>query len=69
MTNKNNTNKTLKLINDTLQFKGLVDVEYIVSVKENKIIIEVNDGLELTRSEIRENSVSKSHNKYKNTNK
>ena len=69
MTNKNNINKTLKLINDTLQFKGLVDVEYIVSVKENKIIIEVNDGLELTRSEIRENSVSKSHNKYKNTNK
>lgn len=69
MTNKNNTNKTLKLINDTLQFKGLVDVEYTVSVKENKIIIEVNDGLELTQSEIRENNVSKSHNKYKNANK
>lgn len=66
MTNKNNTNKTLKLINDTLQKKGLVDVEYIVSVKENKIVIEVNDGLDLTRLEIRENNVTKSHNKYKN---
>ncbi len=69
MTNQKNTNKTLKLINDTLQFNGLPDVEYIVSVKENKITIEVNDGLELTRSEIRENNVTKSHNKYKNINK